>query len=555
MIRDMRELEVVIVGSGFAGTILGRVLALAGRSVLIVERARHPRFALGESSTPLAAIALERLAAREGCGDLGALAAAGRWGRELPELRRGVKRGFTFYRQRAGEPFANGEDNEARLLVAASPDEEIADAHWLRADVDAYLARRAVEAGAVLWEGCELEGVEIAGGVDGTGVEGDGPVRLTGRRTSEAGIDERVEVSAEFVVDGSGVGGLLARQLGLGSAETATPETELLFGHFAGVRRFADVARGGGAAMPAGPYEDDRAAVHHVLDEGWMYVLRFDPEDAAGRAPASAGFVLRRAAAAELAGLGPEAAFAEMLRRYPSLAATFAGARPVRPVGRVARLARRTARSHGRRWLLLPHAYAFFDPLFSTGIAWSLAGVERAAELLAGAGPPPAAGLERYGRLLAAEADHLDRLVAGAWAAMPNFALVAAHAQLYFAAASFCEARQRLVPGEHAWDGFLGATDPVLGGAAAEALRRLGATPRSPGAPRPAAAAFARWAAGAIAPRNVAGLADPARRNLYPVDLEALVAAAPLLGLSHREIRAALPRLRGGGAPERVLSS
>jgi FADH2 O2-dependent halogenase len=546
----MREREVVIVGSGFAGAILGRVLALEGRSVLIVEKGRHPRFALGESSTPLAAIALERLAARQGCGDLGALAAAGRWGRELGGLRRGVKRGFSFFRQRAGERFANGVYNEARLLVAASPDEEIADGHWLRADVDAYLARRAVEAGAELWEGCELEGVEIAGGVDG-----DGPVRLRGRREGEP-----VEVAAGFVVDGSGVGGLLARELGLGSAETATPDTELLFGHFAGVRRFAEVARQGGAAMAPGPYEDDRAAVHHVLDEGWMYVLRFDPEDEDGRALASAGFVLRRAAAAELAGLGPEAAFGEVLRRYPSLAASFAEARPVRPVGRVARLARRTARSHGRRWLLLPHAYAFFDPLFSTGIAWSLAGVERAAELLAGEGPPAAAGLERYGRLLAAEADHLDRLVAGAWAAMPDFTLLAAHAQLYFAAASFCEARQRLVPGEHAWDGFLGATDPRLAGAAAEALHRLGASPRSPGAPPPAAPAFARWAAAAIAPRNVAGLADPARRNLYPVDLEALVAGAHLLGLSPDAVRAALPRLRGGaraaGAGGRpVLSS
>jgi len=32
----------------------------------------------------------------------------------------------------------------------------------------------------------------------------------------------------------------------------------------------------------------------------------------------------------------------------------------------------------GDRWLLLPHAFAFVDPMFSTGIAWSLAGVELA---------------------------------------------------------------------------------------------------------------------------------------------------------------------------------
>ena len=49
-----------------------------------------------------------------------------------------------------------------------------------------------------------------------------------------------------------------------------------------------------------------------------------------------------------------------------------------------------------------------------------------------------------------------------------------------------------------------------------------------------------------IATRNVAGLADPARKRLYPADLEALVTAAGLIGLTRDEVRASLPRLRGG---------
>ncbi|NIR58492.1 MAG: hypothetical protein GWO02_02710, partial [Gammaproteobacteria bacterium] len=43
------------------------------------------------------------------------------------------------------------------------------------------------------------------------------------------------------------------------------------------------------------------------------------------------------------------------------------------------------------------------------------------------------------------------------------------------------------------------------------------------------------------------GLADPARRRLYPVDLAALVVGAPLLGLGPDEIKHALSRLRGAG--------
>src|SRR6266496_2320511 len=97
------------------------------------------RFALGESSTPLAAICLERLAARYGLADLDALAAHGRWLRSLPDLRRGLKRGFTFYGHRPDETWRNGDDNGRRLLVAASPADEVADSHWLRSDVDAHL--------------------------------------------------------------------------------------------------------------------------------------------------------------------------------------------------------------------------------------------------------------------------------------------------------------------------------------------------------------------------------------------------------------------------------
>ena len=70
--------EIVIAGGGFAGSILARALHADGRDVLLLERGRHPRFALGESSTPLANLALERLAVRYGFDDMWDLAAHGR---------------------------------------------------------------------------------------------------------------------------------------------------------------------------------------------------------------------------------------------------------------------------------------------------------------------------------------------------------------------------------------------------------------------------------------------------------------------------------------------
>ena len=104
------------------------------------------------------------LSARYGLADLRQLAAYGRWQRELPELRCGLKRGFTFYGHRPGEPFRNGAANEKRLLVAASPHDEMADAHWMRADVDCHLVRRAGQEGIEVREGAEVTEVERRSG-------------------------------------------------------------------------------------------------------------------------------------------------------------------------------------------------------------------------------------------------------------------------------------------------------------------------------------------------------------------------------------------------------
>src|SRR4051812_44674615 len=141
------DCEVAIVGSGFAGSLMARVLAVQGYDVVLLERGSHPRFAIGESSTPLANLSLERLGVRYGLADCYRLAAHGRWCAHHPELRRGLKRGFTYYRHHPGEPFANRGLTSERLLVAASPEDKVADTHWLRADIDAHFVREAQAAG------------------------------------------------------------------------------------------------------------------------------------------------------------------------------------------------------------------------------------------------------------------------------------------------------------------------------------------------------------------------------------------------------------------------
>ncbi|MEA2766019.1 MAG: tetracycline 7-halogenase / O2-dependent halogenase, partial [Gemmatimonadaceae bacterium] len=326
------------------------------------------------------------------------------------------------------------------------------------------------------------------------------------------------------------------------------------FSHFEGVRLMKDVVPG----MVEGPYPDDWAAVHHLIDEGWMYSLRFDD------GVTSAGFLLTPRGAASLNGQQDSDAaslWSALLRRYPTLEDAFAQAKPLMPVAFRSRIQHRLTRAAGERWALMPHAFAFVDPLFSTGIAWSLRAIERlglAFESAArGRRAPDLQLLERYDKALRAEADQIDLVVAGAYEAMAHFDLFAAHAMLYFATVSFAEVSQRLKPtGNAAWSGFLGVGDGVLAPLPREALGRLRDITQRRGAVGSPSdrSAFAEWLVEKIAPRNIAGLADASRKNLYPVDFNALIEGHAHLGMSREEVVAALPALRGmTSAPQSFL--
>ncbi len=520
-VRRKPRVRVAIIGAGFAGSILARVLWVQGHDVTLVEKSRHPRFAIGESSTPLAAICLERLADRYALPELRNLAAYGRWMEAIPHVRRGLKRGFTFYGHERNHLFANTMRNNRRLLVAASPEDRIADSHWLRSDVDAYLLKMAADVGVRYLGRTQMASAEVSESI-----------RLHGSNQ-----DGAVSIDADVVIDATGSVGFLGRQLGLESAQRQTDlTTALVFGHFEGVQPFADVASISNS-MPVGPYPDDRAAVHHLLREGWMYQLPFD------HGIVSAGFLIERGPWWRVQqSMSPQELWDDMLYAYPSLADQFSDAKSVTEIHVVPQLQRRLETAAGQNWALLPHTYSFSSPMFSTGIAWSLTAVERLAHAFEDPETLPSA-FDRYDALLRDEAAHLEQLVAGAYAARHDFDTFVEYAMLYFAAASFSEASQRLLdvaPGGHewCWDGFLGARDPQLQPLIEMISKELQTAPADAGE-------LAKRIKKGIASRNVAGLSDASRNRLYPVDHDDLVKKADLLGLTTEEIRLQLPRLRG----------
>src|SRR5665213_290995 len=94
--------DIAVAGSGFAGSLMAMICHRLGRSVILLEKGRHPRFTIGESSTPLTNLLLEDLTIRYNLPALTPLAKWGTWQKVYPHVACGLKRGFTFYHHTLG---------------------------------------------------------------------------------------------------------------------------------------------------------------------------------------------------------------------------------------------------------------------------------------------------------------------------------------------------------------------------------------------------------------------------------------------------------------------
>ncbi|HKF42939.1 MAG TPA: FAD-binding protein [Thermoanaerobaculia bacterium] len=508
------DFDVAIVGSGFAGSLLAIVCQRLGRSVVLVERGAHPRFAIGESSSPLANLLLEEICERYGLDRIRPLAAWGSWQRVHPGIGCGLKRGFTFYGHCPGRAFSPDPGRADQLLVAASPNDEVADTHWYRADFDAFLAGEAREEGAEYLDRTSLDSVRR---------RADGGFDLEGER-----LGRPVRLGARFVADASGPRGFLHRALGLREARFPDlPATSGLYAHFAGVQTLEEIGLADPSHGP--PYPADDAAVHHVFGGGWIWVLRFN------NGITSAGVSATPRLAEELRLSEGQPAWERLLARLPTVARQFEGSRAVVPFVHH-ELPFRAEAAAGAGWALLPSAAAFVDPLLSTGFPLTLFGVARLARAVEASWGRPAfeEDLCAYDRQTLSEADTSALLVAALFSSLGDFPLFVELTKLYFAAASFAETERRL--GHHAPErSFLCADHPVFGPAFRDCCR-------SALEPNRERRELLGKIAAAIEPIDVAGLSDRTRRNWHPVLASDLVAAAHKLGVGRSEIESLLER-------------
>lgn len=513
----IHEVDIAIIGSGFGGALLSMVARKLGLSVLLIERGQHPRFAIGESTSPLTNLLIEQIAERYDLPRLLPIASFGSWRRAYPNIVCGLKRGFTYYAHEAGQSHRKNEDHSTQLQVAANPNDELADTHWLRADVDWFFVREAQAQGVVFLDQTEVtlrEGPSENGSVLQLNREG----KLTTAR-------------AHLLVDATGPRGFLSRTLNLPETQFPDyPQTQALFSHFTGVRR-CDAMED--FALPGTPpYPADDAALHHVFDGGWMWVLRF------GNGVTSAGFAMTDALGAEVGLPGnTEAAWQRFMQRFPSIGRQFADAVPTRPLTYMPRLSYRTTQAAGDGWVMLPSAATFIDPLFSTGFPLTLLGIERLGRILEQAWDKPILPeqLKTFGALTLAEADATAEFIGGCWRAFGTFSLFTSLSMFYFTAASYSEMARRL--NKHPLvTRFLAADRAEFRDGLTACLRSL------PGetADLPTLIAFDRQVAESVACLNIAGLCDPHKRNWYGVDLHDVVRGAAKLELTPDAVETAI---------------
>lgn len=341
---DPDRFDVVIVGSGLAGAILGAVLARRDKRVLIIERGAHPKFTIGESMLPQSATLMRIIGDRYDVPEISNFSTI----REVTKhvgTTCGVKKCFGFLYHREGEP---QRPEESHMLI--QPEVAFADeVHYFRQDIDMRLLQTAIKYGCAYRDHTQVKRF----------TETDGGWRVE--------LDGGASVEARYVVDCSGHQSVLAQQFGLRETPTRLKtNTRSIFNHMIGVRRYEEFFRAP-EMMRGLRHNWGDGTLHHVFDGGWFWVIPFDNHKDSTNPLCSVGVTVD-ANKHPPQDLSPEEEFQSFVKRFPGIDVQLGSARAVQRWVRAPRLQYSASRASGRRFFLLPHSYGFIDPLFSRGI-------------------------------------------------------------------------------------------------------------------------------------------------------------------------------------------
>jgi flavin-dependent dehydrogenase len=311
--------DVLIIGGGPAGSTFATLMKQRGWDVTLVEKEHHPRFHIGESLLPMNMPILDRLGVMENIKAIG-----------VPKL------GADF-------TVGNSGDKEQtfyfRDALGTSPPQAF---EVRRAEFDHALFEHARTTGATAHEGVRVTSVTRRddGTHDVTGQDENGATR---------------EWNARFLVDASGRDTFLSSSNGW---KTRNPRhaSAAVFGHFRGVKRR--------------PGEDQGNISLYWFDHGWVWMIPLQDDIMSIGAVCQPTYLKTRTGSLD-------DFLAETLNGIDEIRERMTDARAELPAQATGNYSYLSSRMDGPGFLMVGDAFAFIDPVFSSGVYLAMSSAER----------------------------------------------------------------------------------------------------------------------------------------------------------------------------------